>query len=334
MTDNGGLIISVLFGFIPMFVFAIFVYWLDRYEKEPKLLLLGVFTWGAVIAAGTAFIVNTLLGMGVFAVTESETAAVVATGSLFAPVVEESLKGIGVLGVFLLFRREFDSLMDGIVYASIAALGFAATENSYYIFTYGWLDGGWEGLVNLVLVRVIMVGWQHPFYTAFIGIGLAIARLNKNISIKLIAPIMGWGIAVFLHSVHNTLVVFLSGAWGAIIVTIFDWSGWFLLFLFILGVIRREKRIMKVHLKEEVELGVMSQAQYETACSAWAQNRLWWASLFSKAQRTTRRFYRTAASLAHKKRQRVRMGEEGGNTEIIRELRAELMELAPGARVG
>jgi protease PrsW len=334
MTENGGLFISILFGFIPMFIFAIFVYWLDRYEKEPKLLLLGVFTWGAVIAAGTAFIVNTLLGMGVLVVTESETAAMVATGSLFAPVVEESLKGFGVLGVFLLFRREFDSVMDGIVYASVAALGFAATENAYYIFTFGWLEGGWEGLVDLVFVRVILVGWQHPFYTSFIGIGLAIARLNKNLTFRVTAPIIGWGIAVFLHSIHNTLVTFLSGAWGAIIVTIFDWGGWFLLFLFILGVIRREGQIMKVHLKEEVELGVMSQAQYETACSARAQNRLWWASLFSKAQRPTRRFYRTAAALAHKKRQRLRMGEEDGNTEMISEMRAELQGLAAEARVG
>ena len=33
------LIVSLFFGFVPMFLFAAFVYWLDRYEKEPKLLL-------------------------------------------------------------------------------------------------------------------------------------------------------------------------------------------------------------------------------------------------------------------------------------------------------
>jgi RsiW-degrading membrane proteinase PrsW (M82 family) len=76
MLDNGGLIASFAFGFIPMFLFAIFVYWLDRYEKEPKFLLVGVFTWGAVIAAGMAFLLNTMLGMGVFMVTASETAAI------------------------------------------------------------------------------------------------------------------------------------------------------------------------------------------------------------------------------------------------------------------
>lgn len=332
MAINGGLLVSLFFGFIPMFIFAFIVYWLDRYEKEPKLLLLGVFTWGAVIAAGTAFIVNTMLGMGVFIATESETAAVIATGSLFAPLVEETLKGVGVLGVFFLFRREFDSLMDGIVYAAVAALGFAATENSYYIYAYGFLQGGWDGLMELVLVRVLLVGWQHPFYTAFIGIGLAIARLNRGLRISISAPIIGWGVAVFLHSLHNSLVTFLSGGWGAAVTTLFDWSGWFLMFLFILWVIRREQHLMKVHLKEEVALGVMSEAQYETACSAWDQNRLWWASLFSRTQRSTRRFYRLAATLAHKKQQRKRLGEEDGNSALIRDLRAELTELAPLAR--
>ena len=46
-----GILASIFFGFVPMFLFAGFVYWIDRYEKEPKLLLGGVFIWGAVIAS-------------------------------------------------------------------------------------------------------------------------------------------------------------------------------------------------------------------------------------------------------------------------------------------
>jgi hypothetical protein len=43
-----------------------------------------------------------------------------------------------VLAVFLFFRNEFDSLLDGIVYGGITALGFAATENVLYLFgAYG-----------------------------------------------------------------------------------------------------------------------------------------------------------------------------------------------------
>ena len=45
---------AFFFGFVPMFLFAGFVYWLDRYEKEPKLLLGATFIWGVVIAGGGA----------------------------------------------------------------------------------------------------------------------------------------------------------------------------------------------------------------------------------------------------------------------------------------
>ena len=105
-----GLLLSILFGFLPMFLFAWFVYWLDRYEKEPRLLLGFVFLWGAVVAAGAAFLVNTFFGMGVYLFTQSDAATELTTGSLIAPIVEESLKGLAVLAVFVVFRREFDSI--------------------------------------------------------------------------------------------------------------------------------------------------------------------------------------------------------------------------------
>jgi len=60
-----GFLLSLFFGFVPMIIFALVLNWLDRYEKEPKVLLGLVFIWGAVVAAGMAFVVNTLLGMGV-----------------------------------------------------------------------------------------------------------------------------------------------------------------------------------------------------------------------------------------------------------------------------
>ena len=97
-------IASVFFGFVPMLILGYIVYWLDRYEKEPLPLLTTVFFWGAVIAAGGAYLINTALGMGVYLFTGSEYATDVATGSLIAPVVEEALKGMAVLVVFLFFR--------------------------------------------------------------------------------------------------------------------------------------------------------------------------------------------------------------------------------------
>ena len=79
------LLVSLFFGFVPMFFFAALVYWLDRYEKEPKILLGATFFWGVVIAAGGAFIINTAFGIGIYVFTGSEGAAEIGTTSIVAP---------------------------------------------------------------------------------------------------------------------------------------------------------------------------------------------------------------------------------------------------------
>jgi len=99
--DKYGFIASIIIGFSTSLVFALILYWLDRYEKEPILLLGGVFAWGAVVAAGAAFIINTILGVGVYIFTNDEAATSFTTASFIAPIVEESLKGLAVLLVFL-----------------------------------------------------------------------------------------------------------------------------------------------------------------------------------------------------------------------------------------
>jgi RsiW-degrading membrane proteinase PrsW (M82 family) len=315
-----------------MLFFAWIIYWLDRYEKEPVRLLGIVFMWGAVIAAGGAFMLNSLLELGIFLFTGSKTASTLATGSLIAPVIEETFKGLAVLMVFLFYHAEFDSILDGIVYAAIVALGFAATENTYYIYEYGFNAGSYQGLLIMVFVRVILVGWQHPFYTAFTGIGFAMARLSRNAWLKFIAPIMGWTISVSTHAIHNILADFMSATGeGLALTTLLDWGGWFLMFLFIIWAIYRERQILVNQLRDEVQTGLITPTQYRTACSAWLQSIARIHAILAGQYPATTRFYQVCAELAHKKIQRIALGDEKGNTIIIAKLRDELNSLSPQA---
>ena len=325
------LLVSIFFGFVPMFLFAGFVNWLDRYEKEPKVLLGAAFVWGVVIAGGGAYIINTVLGMGVYIVTGSEGATDFATASIIAPIVEESLKGLAVLVVFFLFRREFDSILDGIIYAAITAMGFAAIENVLYIYNYGYQQSGWSGLWELVFIRVILVGWQHPFYTAFTGNGLAIARMNRNFLIKVIAVIGGFATAVATHAFHNTFGSMIGGIEGLALGTLIDWVGWFFMLLFIIWMIVHERNILKRHLLQEVNSGLISPAQYRTAIS-FAQSGARLNGLMSGSYRATARFYQVCGELAHKKEQWTKLGNESGNLSIIEKLRGELTQLGPNAK--
>lgn len=327
-----GVAISLLVGFSASFLFAFIIYWLDRYEKEPLLLLGGVFTWGAIVAAGAAFIFNTLLGIGVFYFSGSENLTDLTTGSIIAPLVEEGLKGFAVVVVFLLRRNEFDSYLDGIIYAAIVALGFAATENSFYIYDRGFLENGYAGLVTLSFIRIILVGWQHPFYTAFFGLGLAAARLSSRWVVRIGAPALGWALAVFTHSMHNTLAELSSGLGGLAVTTLLDWSGWFFMFCIIIWATLVEKKYISLHLEDEVSRGTITQMQFLIARSARSQSLARFNGLRAGRFWNTHRFYQLCIELAHKKHQLLHLGEEGerihGNSAAIQQLRSELMRLS------
>ena len=325
------LIGAFFFGFVPMFLFAGFINWLDRYEKEPKLLLGAAFVWGVVIAGGGAYILNTVVGIGVYSITGSASAADFSTTSIAAPIIEEALKGLAVLVVFLMFRKEFDSVLDGVVYGAITAMGFAAIENVLYIYRNGFQGGGWEGFWTLVFIRVFLVGWMHPFFTSFTGIGLAIARTNRNILVKIIAIPAGYTVAVIIHSFHNTFSSVIGGQGGFIIGLIADYIGYAFMLGFIIWMVVHERSILKRQLVEEVNSGAISRGQYNTAISFFQTN-AHFAGLTSGTLRSTSRFYQVLGELAHKKEQLQKHGDERGNTQIINKLRAEMAQLAPVAK--
>ena len=318
-------------GFVPMFMFAAFVNWLDRYEKEPKLLLGAAFLWGVVIAGGGAYILNTAFGIGIYAITGSEGAAEFGTTSIVAPIIEEALKGLAVLVVFLMFRNEFDSVLDGVVYGAVTAMGFAAIENVLYIYRNGYIEGGWEGFWVLAFIRVVLVGWMHPFFTAFTGIGLAIARMTRNVLVKIIAIPTGYAIAVVAHAFHNTFSGLIGGFEGLLAGTFVDYLGYAVMLIFIIWMIVYERNILKKNLRDEVNTGLISPKQYSSATSFFQTN-AHLSALTSGTFRSTARFYQVCGELAHKKEQLAQMGDENGNTQIIENLRAELTQLAPQAK--
>ncbi len=318
---------AFLFGFGPMLLFAAFVNWLDRYEKEPKMLLGSAFVWGAVIAGGGAFVLNTAFGIGVYVLTGSETATDFGTASIIAPVIEELLKGLAIGVVFLFFYKEFDSVLDGIVYGAVTALGFAAIENVLYIYRNGYQENGWEGFWTLVIVRVILVGWMHPFFTAFTGIGFALARLSKGV-LRIIAIPAGYALAVITHAFHNTFGSLVGGTQGFFLGILVDYLGYILMVAFIVWMIMRERNGLKRYLVEELNSGLISLRQYKTAVSFF-QVQAHLKALVAGNFKTTERFYQVLGELSHKKSQLERLGDESGNNKIIEQYRAELAKLAP-----
>jgi RsiW-degrading membrane proteinase PrsW (M82 family) len=311
-----------------MLVYAVILYWLDRYEKEPVKMLLGVFLWGSFVAALGAFLINTLAGASIYLFTQSENLSQMTVTVLIAPFVEESLKGLAVLFVLLFFYSEYNSILDGIIYAGITALGFAATENAYYIFQYGFMENGWNGLFQVFILRSLQMGWTHPFYSSFIGIGLAIARPSKKLLEKLLALLVGWSLSISTHTIHNTIAYLISDPWVRVIRLIWDWGGWLVVTGIIIWATDRERRFIQIHLGQEVEEGLLTPSQYKTASSA---RRQWLSKLkaLSKGHfKETHRFYQLCGELSHLKQRRKQPDEIKDTSDRISSLRKQLASLS------
>ncbi len=320
-------LLSLTFGVAPMLAYAAALYWIDRYEKEPLGLLAGCFLWGATVAAGWSFILNTLVGVSVFLLTDSDLAVTLSTGSISAPIVEEISKALALLILFMVFRPELDTPLDGIVYGGIVGLGFAATENTLYIFN-GFQESGYSGLLAVAFIRVVLIGFQHAFYTAFTGLGFALARLQPRRALQILAPLAGLAMAIAAHSLHNTLATLLPGKGLITFGTFVDWAGWLAMLGIILWALGRERSWIRRYLDPEVRAGVLSASQYRIALSPARRQVAALRALATGRARSTRRFYQLCAELAWKKHQASRLGPDAGRSATIDELRDELAVLS------
>jgi len=266
-------IVGVFVAFAPCPVYLTLWLWLDRYDPEPAWALAGAFLWGAGASTFVSMILNTLFGVAVHSATGNAGLSQFLSASISAPFVEEAAKGLCVLVIFLVLRREFDGVLDGIVYAGVVALGFATVENVLY---YGRnLQGGGAGAMLFVFfLRGVLGPFSHAVFTSMTGIGCGIARQSHNPIVRVIAPVGGYFGAVFLHSLWNT-VAGLVGLGGFFFVYVLFWVPLFFVFLgVVLWMGHRESVVIARQLKHEVALGLLTQQQADIA-SSWPKRMGW-----------------------------------------------------------
>ena len=98
-------------------------------------------------------------------------------------------------------------MLDGLVYAGMVGIGFAFTENILYLASAYMGDDGQAGgvgsAVGLFIVRCIFAPFAHPFFTSFIGIGIGIAVGARSRDVRVLAPVIGYVVAVGAHAAWN-----------------------------------------------------------------------------------------------------------------------------------
>ena len=274
-------------AFLPAMVYLLPLIWLDRYDPEPLWLLALAFAWGALVAVVVSFVINTILG----AFLGDAFSAVVS-----APIFEEGSKGLGLVLLLIFFRRYFDDILDGIVFAGVIALGFATVENVLY-YGRGIAQGGSDALLVLFVLRGIMSPFAHVSFTAMTGIGCGIARESHNIFVRCLLPVIGYGAAVFLHAVWNGMAT-VGGLGGFFLGYLILEVPFFLIFVgFAFYTMYRQNKILKEMLAIDVVRGVISQEHLNIATSAFRSSFWVLGSLFNGKFKARNRYLRAIGKL-------------------------------------
>lgn len=281
-------------AFIPAMFYLLPLIWLDRYDPEPIWLLALAFAWGALVSVIVSFIINTAVGIGVGSIDQN--LGMIAGAVISAPVVEEASKGIGLVLLLIFFRREFDDILDGIVYAGVIALGFATVENVLY-YGRGIAAGGAGGLIVLFVLRGILSPFAHVTFTAMTGIGCGIARESHNKFVKILLPVIGYGCAVLLHAFWNAVPTF-GGFGGFLLTYVFLQIPFFLIFVgFCFYIMHRQNKILREMLALDVARGLIPQEHYEKATSAFKSTGWLLGSVFNGKYKATSRYLRAIGKL-------------------------------------
>ncbi len=324
-----GVVLVIAVGIMPMVVYALILWWFDRYEKEPLPLLAAAFLWGALPSILFSVVAEVILDVPISYLVQPMVADLIGA-AVVAPLVEEVVKAGALLLLLLFFRHEIDSPLDGIIYGGLVGFGFAAVENIFY-FADTLSSSGLGGLGKLVILRAFVFGLNHAMFTGMTGLGLALMRTSPSIAVKVMAPPIGLVSGIVAHAIHNGSV--MLGAelcWPCVAALITDWGGVSVLLAIIIFTTIQERRWLITFLADEVELGTLSQADYKTACSYIERLASRMRALLDgdfQRWRKLGRYYHLLTELAFNKRRLSRFPDEADTRARVTRLRQQLNKM-------
>jgi RsiW-degrading membrane proteinase PrsW (M82 family) len=184
---------------LPVLFWAGYHYYKDRHLPEPAGHLLLAFILGFA-----AFWLGKLMyfGLGLvdlrfdaYVLAETNPVGLFFYAVLVIGVVEELVKMVFFLFVILRFR-EFDEPIDGIIYASFIALGFATMENIQYL----QYITGWEAIARGFAGPLV-----HILFASIWGFYIGVAHLQRKALFTTILSVLA--ITALLHGIYDFVAI-------------------------------------------------------------------------------------------------------------------------------
>lgn len=181
----------------------------DRFRRWHLWIWLLTFGWGALASTWLSMHLNTWAAAMMNVAGNGDPAAAARPAVFIAPFVEEAAKASILFFIAIFLRNRWVSMLSGITLAGLSASAFAFTENIVY---YGrafrsaievpGVDP--EAAVDqLFMFRGVATFFGHPLFTSMTGIGLAVALRARSKTVRVMAPLVGFLAAAFLHMMFN-----------------------------------------------------------------------------------------------------------------------------------
>jgi RsiW-degrading membrane proteinase PrsW (M82 family) len=205
-------VILLILAIAPGFAIALYIYLKDIREPEPSPLIAL-----SVLCGALSFFVS--IGIGLLLqshahIQRTDVIHQMIRALVFVGLVEEGSKFLFLRG-FLFYNRNFTQPFDGIVYAVMVGMGFATTENIFYIINGG---GG------TALIRMFTAVPAHGVFAVIMGFFIGEAKVFRT-SRGLYSG-LALGFAAFVHGYYDYFLFLPSirGLWmqavGALIIVV------------------------------------------------------------------------------------------------------------------
>lgn len=200
----------LLVSVVPVFIIILYIYFKDKYEKEPRKLLLFSFLLGAIVS----IIITSILyyAFDIVLPLPNKTSILQQFIKAFFVVglIEEFSKYI-IIRYFAQPNKAFNEPFDGIVYAVMVSMGFAATENIFYV-----IEGGY----TTALARAFTAVPAHATFGILMGYFMGKAKFSNN---KIVLNLSGLLLAIIFHGTYDffLFIDFVPGIWVGAFVSLF-----------------------------------------------------------------------------------------------------------------
>ncbi len=181
----------------PVIVILIYINKRDKYEKEPRRLLIKAFVFGIISVLPVFFIETALTNYWhtKYALSNMPLQTAAYDAFAVAAFTEEFFK-ILVFFIFIWKNKNFNEKFDGIVYAVFISMGFAATENLMYVLSSGFTTG---------LIRAFTAVPAHAIFAVSSGYFLAFAKFKPKG--KIVYLFLALAVPVLLHGIYDFILL-------------------------------------------------------------------------------------------------------------------------------